>query len=85
MATDTVKMAAWVAGGVLLGAGAGLLFAPKSGADTRREITQYAKRTQIQAIRMGRTLKEGVEKALHAAKEVPMLEEKKDVQAMKAV
>ena len=37
-------VAALVAGGAVIGAGLGLLFAPKAGADTRRDVSRYAKK-----------------------------------------
>jgi gas vesicle protein len=66
------KVAAMLAGGAILGAGLGLLFAPKAGAQTRRDLSRYAKKAQVQAIRLGRSVqsnvKEAVDRRNHAVK-----------------
>ena len=59
---------ALVAGAAAVGAGLGLLFSPKSGADTRRDIGRYAKVTQDGATRMSRTVKTRMEKAIQYGK-----------------
>lgn len=57
---QVAKVAAMIAGGAVLGAGLGLLFAPKSGVQTRRDLSRYAKKAQVQALRMGRSVQAGV-------------------------
>lgn len=54
------KIAAVLTGGAILGAGLGILFAPKTGSETRRDIARYAKRAQVQATRFSRAVKSGV-------------------------
>lgn len=65
---QAAKFAALVAGGAVLGAGLGILFAPQSGTETRRDISRYAKRAQVQATRFGRTIKSGVAEAVERGK-----------------
>lgn len=59
-ARDYATLAAWVAGGTVVGVGLGMLFAPRSGAETRRAVVRQAKRAQIEAIRVGRAMQSGV-------------------------
>lgn len=54
------RVAAMVAGGAVMGAGLGLLFAPKTGSETRRELARYAKKSQITATRWGRAIQSGM-------------------------
>ena len=57
---QVAKVAALVAGGAVIGAGIGLLFAPQTGTETRRDVGRYAKKAQLQATRWSRTVKSGV-------------------------
>ena len=65
---EVAKVAALLAGGAMVGAGLGLLYAPQSGADTRRQIRHYAKKTQIRATRLGRSVKAELDKAIDYGK-----------------
>ena len=71
------KVAALVAGGAVIGAGIGLLFAPQTGADTRREVGRYAKKAQVQATRWSRTVRSGVKEAMDRRKAVTQKDEQK--------
>ncbi len=59
---------ALVAGAAVAGAGLGLLFSPQSGEDNRREIGRYAKKTQVEATRVGRSVKGRMDKAIEYSK-----------------
>ncbi len=61
---EVAKIAAVLAGGAILGAGLGILFAPKTGSETRRDVARYAKRAQVQATRFSRAVKSGVNDAV---------------------
>jgi gas vesicle protein len=65
---QAAKVAALIAGGAAVGAGLALLYAPQSGTETRRQLRHYAKKTQVQATRIGRDLKDGVERAIERGK-----------------
>jgi len=67
MSTGT-KVTALVAGSAVIGAGLALLLAPQSGAETRKQIRNYAKRAQIQANRVSRSVKAGFERAVEQGK-----------------
>jgi len=57
------KAAAFIAGGAVIGAGLGLLFAPQTGSDARQNISRYARKAQAQTNRWGRAVKSGVKVA----------------------
>jgi len=65
---DAAKVTGLVVGGAVVGAALGLLYAPQSGVETRRQIRRYAKRAEVQALRYGRDIKEGVNHAIDAGK-----------------
>ena len=70
---QTAKMAALVAGSAVIGAGLGLLFAPQTGAETRRHINRYAKKAQLQATRWSRAVQSGVKEVMDRTKR-PLVE-----------
>ncbi|HJR77398.1 MAG TPA: YtxH domain-containing protein [Nitrospiraceae bacterium] len=59
-AREVAKVAGFIAGGAVVGAAIGLLFAPKAGSETRRDVARYAKRAQVQATRFSRAVQSGV-------------------------
>jgi len=61
---QVAKIAALIAGGAAVGAGLALLYAPQSGSETRRQLRHYAKKTQVQAARLSRNVKEGLDRAI---------------------
>jgi gas vesicle protein len=65
---QVAKVAALVAGGAVIGAGIGLLFAPQTGVETRRDVGRYAKKAQLQATRWSRTVKSGVKDVMDRSK-----------------
>ena len=65
---QVAKVAALVAGGAVIGAGIGLLFAPQPGAETRRDVGRYAKKAQLQATRWSRTVQSGVKEVMDRSK-----------------
>jgi gas vesicle protein len=65
---QVARVTALVAGGAVIGAGIGLLFAPQTGAEIRRDIGRYARKTQIQATRLGRTIQTGVKEVVERGK-----------------
>ena len=67
-AEKTMKIAALLAGGAVVGAGIGLLYAPQSGSETRRQVRHYAKRTRYEAIRVGRQVRAGVDRTIESGK-----------------
>ena len=78
---QVTTVAALVAGGAVIGAGIGLLFAPKAGAETRREVGRYAKKAKLQTTRWSRAVQSGVKEVMdrrksssHAEDERPRIE-----------
>ncbi|MGH7232316.1 MAG: YtxH domain-containing protein [Nitrospiraceae bacterium] len=65
---QAAKVAALVAGGTVIGAGLGLLFAPQTGVETRRQIKHYAGRAQVEATRIGRKVKSGMDQTIELGK-----------------
>jgi len=65
---QVAKVAALVAGGAVIGAGIGLLFAPQAGAETRRDVGRYAKKAQLQATRWSRSVQSGVKEVMDRSK-----------------
>jgi gas vesicle protein len=65
---QVAKVAALMAGGAVIGAGMGLLFAPQTGAETRRDVGRYAKKAQLQATRWSRAVQSGVKEVMDRSK-----------------
>lgn len=65
---QVAKVAALVAGGAVIGAGIGLLFAPQAGAETRRDVGRYAKKAQLHATRWSRSVQSGVKEVMDCSK-----------------
>ena len=71
MSTGTRKVATvagLIAGGAVLGAGLGILFAPQAGADSRRALRGYAQRAQDGASRFGQQVKTRVSHAIRVSR-----------------
>ncbi len=69
-ARRVAKATALVASGALIGAGLGLLYAPKSGSETRRWIRHHAKRAQVEATKFSRKMKSGMDQAMERGKQL---------------
>jgi gas vesicle protein len=78
---QVAKAAALIAGGAIIGAGIGLLFAPKTGAETRRDVSRYARKAQVQATRWSRAVQSGMKDALDRSRELVKREGKPELQA----
>jgi gas vesicle protein len=61
-------VASLVAGGAVIGAGIGLLFAPKTGSETRRDVGRYAKKAKLQTTRWSRAVQSGVKEVMDRRK-----------------
>jgi len=79
---QVAKAAALLAGGAMIGAGVGLCFAPRAGAETRRNVGRYAKKAQLQATRWSRTVQSGVKEVIARSKaRVPQDDQKPQIEA----
>jgi gas vesicle protein len=76
---QAAKVAAMIAGGAVIGAGLGILFAPKPGVETRRDIGRYAKKAQVQATRWGRSVQSGVQEVMNRSKQLVQRREARPV------
>jgi len=65
---DVAKVTGLMVGGAAIGAALGLLYAPQPGAETRRQIKRYARRAEVQALRYGREVKQGLAHAFESGK-----------------
>ncbi len=79
---QVAKAAALIAGGAIIGAGIGLLFAPKTGAETRRDVSRYARKAQVQATRWSRAMQSGMKDALDRSRELVKRESKPELEAV---
>ncbi|MEK6640680.1 MAG: YtxH domain-containing protein [Nitrospirota bacterium] len=70
-------VAALVAGGAVIGAGIGLLFAPKAGAETRRDVGRCAKKAQLQTTRWSRAVQSGMKEAMDRGKPLSHTEDER--------
>ncbi|HKP00284.1 MAG TPA: YtxH domain-containing protein [Nitrospiraceae bacterium] len=74
---QVARVAALLAGGAVIGAGIGLLFAPQAGTDTRRGVGRYAKKAQVQAARWSRTVQSSMKDAMDRSKSLICKDEQK--------
>lgn len=78
---QVAKAAALIAGGAVIGAGIGLLFAPKTGAETRRDVSRYARKAQVQATRWSRAVQTGMKDAMDRSRDFVKREGKPELEA----
>jgi gas vesicle protein len=67
-------------GGALVGAIAGMLLAPKSGPETRREIKDYADKTEDEIIEKAKEVRAALDETIERGRHY-MAEKKADVEA----
>lgn len=65
---QAATVVALVAGGVMIGAGLGLLFAPQPGSETRRKVLDYAKRVRSEAAQLGQRVRATVNRTVESGK-----------------
>jgi hypothetical protein len=75
---EAAKIAAIIGGGAVIGAALGLLFAPKSGVDTRRDVARYARKAQVQATRFSRSVRSGVSTMVERSKALARKDDHKE-------
>ena len=79
---QAAKVATLVASGAVIGAGIGLLFAPKTGAETRRDVGRYAKKARLQATRWSRAVQSGVKETLDHGKSLTREDQRPQIEAV---
>lgn len=67
-------------GGAIAGAVAGILLAPKSGEETRRELKGYARKTEEEVIEKAKEARAALDETIERGKQF-MAEKKADVEA----
>jgi len=70
MRSSKTQLAGFLIAGAALGAFATLIFAPKSGAQTRRDIRKFSKRTANQLDELQQDVREQVSGGIEGVKEV---------------
>lgn len=67
-------------GGAIAGAVAGILLAPKSGKETRQELTDYARQTEEEVMNKAKEARAALDEMIERGKQF-MAEKKSDVEA----